>query len=288
VGARGLLLTGLVALAAGCGTASPAVPSGPAAVSVRVTRGFGAHTLAAARAAPGQSAMLALRRNATVDTAYGGRFVTAINGVKSDKSAGWDWFYSVNGIDPGVGAADMHLHPGDREWWDYRYWGDFVGVPAVIGAWPEPFVHGLDGHAPAVTVSGPACADRLSDTLRTDGARLGTAGTFTVHVSTFTEQAGVLGAPSRWGELVAVHDGAVSVYTGPGGWRAQPDAAAVIVAREPGGIPGRSYDLIVAGRDETAACAAAAALADDDGLVRDAYAVALDADGHVVAWGGRP
>src|SRR5262249_44610312 len=141
VGARSYLLTGLVALAAGCGTASPAVPSGPAAVSLRVTRGFGADIVATARAAPGQSAMLALRRNATVDTAYGGRFVTAVNGVKSDKGAGWDWFYSVNGIDPGVGAADMHLHPGDREWWDYRYWGDFVGVPAVIGAWPEPFVH---------------------------------------------------------------------------------------------------------------------------------------------------
>jgi hypothetical protein len=288
LGARGFLLTGLVALAAGCGTASPAVPSGPAAVSLRVTRGFGADTLAAARSAPGQSAMLALRRTTTVDTAYGGRFVTAINGLKGDKSAGWDWFYSVNGIDPGVGAADMHLHPGDREWWDYRYWGDFIGVPAVIGAWPEPFVHGLDGHPPTVSVTGPACAGKLSDVLRGDGARLGGASTFTIHVGTFAEQAEVLDAPQRWGELVAVHDGAVSVYAGPKGWRAQPDAAAVIVAREPGGIPGRSYDLIVAGRDEGAACAAADALARDPGLVRDAYAVALNADGRVVAWGGRP
>ena len=35
--------------------------------------------------------------------------------------------------------------PGDRIWWDYRYWNAAYRVPAVVGSWPEPFLHGSDG-----------------------------------------------------------------------------------------------------------------------------------------------
>ena len=99
--------------------------------------------------------MNALRRNADVGTAYGGRFVTSINGLAGNTGNGWDWFYFINGIEAGRGAADYTLHPGDHEWWDYRYWASYIHVPVAIGAWPEPFVHGFEGTRPRVHVERP-------------------------------------------------------------------------------------------------------------------------------------
>jgi hypothetical protein len=46
-------------------------------------------------------------------------------------------------------------------------------------------------------------------------------------------------------------------------------------------------DVVVAGDDQQSACAAAGRLADDPQLVRDTYAVALDANGRLLAAGGR-
>ena len=190
---RRLLLLALALLAAaGCGEGAGAAPSGPAAATVLVTRGFGQTLMKQARVAPGQSALNALRRSAEVGTSYGGRFVQSIDGVSGDKGRSLDWLYFVNGIDPGVGSADVTLHQGDREWWDYRYWKDFIGVPAVIGAWPEPFVHGLDGHRPTVAVNGPACSGALRSALTTDGARLGSSGSYDVRVTTFADAAAIL------------------------------------------------------------------------------------------------
>ena len=82
------------------------------------------------------------------------------------------WLYFVNGIQANVGGADYTLHPGDTEWWDYRYWNDLIQVPVAIGAWPEPFVHGYGGRRPAVSVTGPACAARLTAALRRAGAHV--------------------------------------------------------------------------------------------------------------------
>ena len=33
-----------------------------------------------------------------------------------------DWFYFVDGIEGDRSAAEVTLHPGDVEWWDYRSW----------------------------------------------------------------------------------------------------------------------------------------------------------------------
>jgi hypothetical protein len=43
------------------------------------------------------------------------------------------------------GAAATEVRPGDRIWWDRRDWGVTNTVPAVVGSFPEPFAHGLDG-----------------------------------------------------------------------------------------------------------------------------------------------
>ena len=53
-----------------------------------------------------------------------------------------DWFFYVNGIESPIGSAQFDLSGGDRIWWDYRDWTAAMRVPAVVGSWPEPFVHG--------------------------------------------------------------------------------------------------------------------------------------------------
>ena len=110
--------------------------------------------------------MNALRRNADVGTAYGGRFVSSINGIEGNTGNGWDWFYFINGIEANRGATDYTLHPGDHEWWDYRYWAGYIHVPVAIGAWPEPFVHGFKGTRPRVHVSGLKCSNQLAEALK--------------------------------------------------------------------------------------------------------------------------
>jgi Domain of unknown function (DUF4430) len=82
-----------------------------------------------------------------VETRYGGRFVNAIDGIKSRSGDGrrFDWFYYVNGIEADVGAAERKVEGNDRVWWDYHDWTGVMRIPAVVGSFPEPFLHGTDG-----------------------------------------------------------------------------------------------------------------------------------------------
>jgi Domain of unknown function (DUF4430) len=292
MGARSRLCLVLTAtVVAGCGSGVATPPSGPRAAIVTITRGFGQKMLTSARAAPGQSALDALRRSAHVSTRYGGRFVQAINGLAGDQSAGMAWLYFVNGIQANVGSADYTLHPGDHEWWDYRYWNDLIQVPVAIGAWPDPFVHGYGGKRPQVQVTGPSCAARLTTALRGAGAHVVRRATaFSVRVETFSRAAAALSS-SLWqgrGLTVSLSDGHVVVYRGRGGEQPDPRAHAVIAAYQPGPATGTSAELIVAGDTPASACAAAATLAERPRSIRGAYAVALDGSGHVIAYGGRP
>ena len=291
MGARtrlGLVLTATAVAGCGSGVATP--PSGPRAAIVTITSGFGQKTLKTVRTAPGQSALDALRRSAHVSTSYGGRFVQAINGLAGDQSHGMAWLFFVNGIQANVGSADYTLHPGDQEWWDYRYWNDLIQVPVAIGAWPDPFVHGYGGKRPQVQVTGPSCAARLTTALRTAGAHVVRRATaFSVRVETFARAAAALSA-SVWqgrGLTVSLSNGRVIVYRGRGGQRPDPQAHSVIAAYQPGPATGTSAELIVAGDTHASACAAAATLAERPASIRGAYAVALDGSGHVIAYGGR-
>jgi hypothetical protein len=293
MGARRVLIACAILGAAGggCGQTAAAPPPGPAAVTVTVTRDFGGSRVDGARAAPGQSALDALRRTARVDTAYGGRFVEGIDGLHGDRSAGWDWLYFINGVEADRGAADYKLRPGDREWWDYRYWNDLIHVPVAIGAWPEPFLHGYDGHRPrGVQVTGLPCSADVAGTLRAAGAHLtNTSSPFTVRVETFAQAASALAPDVRRGRGLTVYldAGRVMVYRTPGGPRPEPAADALIAAYQPGDATGRSAELTVAGDIPRAACAAARTLAEHPAQVASTYAVALDGSGHVIAAGGR-
>jgi hypothetical protein len=172
---------------AGCGVGAGDSQQGGATLTV--TRDFGAQRLLQAREDPvpgGETVLRFLTRKADVDTRYGGRFVNAIEGVRSetDGATRRDWFYFVNGIEAGKGAAEYEVHAGDRVWWDYRDWSAAMRVPAVVGSFPEPFRHGSEGKRFPVRIdcapdSTPRC-ESVRDTLEKAGvetaiAALGTA-----------------------------------------------------------------------------------------------------------------
>jgi hypothetical protein len=135
-------------LAAGCGFGSGSSSGGK--VTIRVTQDFGHSELAPAKSESsrsGETVMRLLQRNFTVATKYGGGFVQEIDGVSGGRAKGRqvDWFYYVNGVEASNGAADHKLQPGDRVWWDHHDIQTTARVPAVVGAFPEPFLSGSQG-----------------------------------------------------------------------------------------------------------------------------------------------
>jgi hypothetical protein len=167
---RRVLVSALALVAAlavaGCGLGAG---KGPGGASVTVTRDFGAVTLGTARttdAPGGETVMRFLERRFRVRTRYGGGFVQSIGGLASGREGGrpLDWFYYVNGVEAGQGAAATKLHAGDRVWWDRHDWGTAMRVPAVVGSFPEPFRSGTEGKRLPVQIlcspgAGPACAE---------------------------------------------------------------------------------------------------------------------------------
>jgi hypothetical protein len=110
-----------------------------------ITRDRGTRVILQRQVPAGLTAMQALDRVADLDTRYGGRYVQAINGVKGSLSGRRDWFYFINGYEADRSAAEYRLHQGDVEWWDFRSWRGLMRAPIVVGAFPEPFLHGFDG-----------------------------------------------------------------------------------------------------------------------------------------------
>jgi hypothetical protein len=281
-------LAALCLVAAGCHSKSKAAPStGAPTATLVVTRDLGARSLLAARVAPGQTVMAALQGIAKIGTRYGGRFVQSIDGVSGSLGAAEDWTYFVNGLEARVGATDVTLHAGDRVWWDYRPWADLPTVPAVVGSFPEPFVHGTGRTRATVEVRGSAA---LAAALRRAGARVGSA-TSRWRVLVGSDAAlradaayrKAMTAPLAEGVTVGMRAGAVVSYAGHGKLDPLPAGRAAIFAiRSNGGAT-----LYVAGVDAADATTAANALAAHPTLARDHYAVALGAGGRVIP-AGRP
>ncbi len=117
-----------------------------------------------------------LDRNAEITTRYGGRFVESIDGIEGGREDGRivDWFYSVNGVEASVGAAEYELSAGDQVWWDHRDWTAAMRVPATVGAFPEPFAHGYEGdrHPVALECMAAGGCERIEDELAEQGVEL--------------------------------------------------------------------------------------------------------------------
>jgi hypothetical protein len=128
----------------GCGLGAG---KGTSNVTLTVTRNFGGTRIAQlteTRVPGSETVMRALERHLRVGLRYGGGPVESIDG-QSGSSVRRDWFYYVNGVEAPRGAASTAVHRGDRIWWDLHDWAATHSVPAVVGSFPEPFLHGTGG-----------------------------------------------------------------------------------------------------------------------------------------------
>ncbi|HTP23206.1 MAG TPA: DUF4430 domain-containing protein [Solirubrobacteraceae bacterium] len=158
---------------AGCGLGAGGPTSG--AVTLTVTRGFGTAPVGSVseQSIPGsQTVMRMLERSFKVTTRYSGGFVESIDGHAGSGSH-LDWFYYVNGVQASLGASGTSVHKGDRIWWDLHDWTATDSVPAVVGSFPEPFVHGIGGRRYPVTIQCATDADmackRVTSELKSTG-----------------------------------------------------------------------------------------------------------------------
>jgi hypothetical protein len=116
-----------------------------------VTQNFGAQTRldqTAPKIVGADTVMRMLERNATVTTRYGGGFVESIDGHSGGSEDGQpdDWFYYVNGVEAGKGAAgDQAPQRRSRLVGPPRSGRATESIPAVVGSFPEPFLDGYGG-----------------------------------------------------------------------------------------------------------------------------------------------
>jgi hypothetical protein len=144
-------------VAAGCGLGAGTTPG---ETSLLVTQDFGQTVLLDApdpKVSGEETVMRMLDRNADVETRYGGKFVQTIDGVSGGTrgGVGVDWLYYLNGVQADEGAASVKVHDGDAIWWDNHAW-EKATAEAVVGQFPEPFLHGPESKRLPVRVE---CAD---------------------------------------------------------------------------------------------------------------------------------
>jgi Domain of unknown function (DUF4430) len=286
---------------AGCGLGPGSAPKG---VRLTVTRDFGARSVlstSSPRLAGTETVMSLLMRNARVRTRYGGGFVQSIDGLSGGSEAGdpIDWFYYVNGIEAPAGAADTDLRAGDRIWWDLHDWSQAQDVPAVVGSYPEPFLHGLHGRRPAVRMqcaqpSAAACRI-VEERLRAVGAIIATnagagsggRGELRVLVGAFRAIEGQANArlleqpPARSGVYArfSAGGGTLSLLDARGRGARTLGAGAGLVAATREGEQDPVW--LVTGTSATGVDRAAARL--DEASLRDRFALALGPSGERIA-----
>jgi hypothetical protein len=284
-------LLAAAAVLAGCGLGPGA---GTSNVSLTVTRDFGHAPVGSVTKSklPGsETVMRMLERSFRVQTRYGGGFVESIDNL-SGTSDRRDWFYYVNGIEAAKGAAATAVHKGDRIWWDLHDWSATNDVPAVVGSFPEPFLHGIGGRRLPTTVqctSGVSAAcKRVSKALSAAGVPFASSGlgggtgqdSLAVVVGTWGQLKGLIAAT-----LIERGSGSSGIYarfTGPGGTSLQVLDPQGHVARTLGsdtGLVAATADnssqptWLVTGTDVRGVSAAAAALTPS--RLRDHFALVV-------------
>jgi hypothetical protein len=165
----------------GCGFGEGEEQAGGA--DLRVTIDFGHRELGADKidtVHEDETVMRLLQSHYDVETRFGGNFVEEIDGVEGSSAGGTrDWFYYVNGIWADRGAADWEVEPGDVIQWDSRDWRVKERIPAIVGAYPEPFRSGFEGERLPVRLEcadteDQACAE-VKEALTEAGGRVSTA-----------------------------------------------------------------------------------------------------------------
>jgi hypothetical protein len=208
---RPVLLSLLVVCTAALSACGLQPAKGSSKVTLTVTRDFGvvAQGRATEATVPGSQTVLTLLGHFfKVLAGTSGGAVSVIGGHAA--AGGHAWLYFVNGIATPAGAtnesglpitaANAAVHAGDRVWWDLHDANAAQTIPAVVGSFPEPFVHGHGGKRYPTTIECGAgvqsSCDAIGALLRSDGVptadqTLGTgSGAFTL---------GIVVAP--WAEL---------------------------------------------------------------------------------------
>jgi hypothetical protein len=205
----------VVAAAAALGGCGLGPGPGTGQISLTVTRGFGTRQIGSviAKRVPGSgTVMRMLERSFRVQTRYGGAFVESIDGL-SGSAARLDWFYYVNGVQGSRGAASTAVHRGDRIWWDLHDWSATDSIPAVVGSFPEPFVHGVGGRRLPTTLE---CSSSVGAACKQVASALTAAG-----VPVASQLLGTGSGPDTLGVVV-------------GTWsQLQPEVAASLIAHGP-------------------------------------------------------
>jgi hypothetical protein len=161
---RALSALAFVLLLAGCGGAA-GEEQGTA--QLWVTRDRGAQLLVDTRVEAGQTLMRALASQSDVKTRYGGRYVQSVNGIEGSLGQQRDWFWFVNGYEGDRSAASYKLRDGDVAWFDYRPWQREGEARLVVGAFPEPLLHGYAGKTRPLAIRyDPALARRAGELAR--------------------------------------------------------------------------------------------------------------------------
>lgn len=289
------LLLAATALA-GCGLG--AGDDQPGGATLTVTRNFGAERLGRSqqdKLGGGETVMRQLQQRFDVQTRYGGGFVQSIEGVEGGRRSGRpvDWFYYVNGIESGAGAAARKLEPGDRVWWDHHDWGAAMSIPAVVGSFPEPFLSGVGGKRLALRIDCAPDSRRACEEVR---KRLTLAGVKGGGTAVIGQQAGnglariIVG---RWAD-VRRDPAAQRIERGPsvsGVYaRFERDGSRLALIEPRGGVlrtlgsgsglvaatrfGDQQATWVVTGTDEVGVAAAAAAI--DEDRLRDHFALAIE------------
>ena len=253
----------------------------------------------------GSSAMTAIKQVLEVETAYGGGFVSGINGVSSMRT-NRDWLVYINGIQPNVGALDYTLSDGDIQQWDFHYWRFRIMTPAIIGAFPEPFLNGYEGKVyPTVIVYQAGLennADKLMDILR----GLGVDDVTSVNVDNLSDDikqsANLIllctadneliseldEAWNRLGFFIRFENGKIAVYNSKGDVFQRYGAGTGLIqaTRNPwnprGIVVCENVVWMLSGIDEEGVRNAADSLANGYGQYRHSFAVIVTADGSIV------
>ena len=163
---RALAALLVLVLLGGCGGAA----EGEGTAQLWVTRDRGAQLLVEAEVEAGQTLMRALDGEVDLETRYGGRYVQSIDGVAGSLDAQRDWFWFVNGYEGDRSAASYRLRDGDVAWLDYRAWERDGEARVVVGAFPEPFVHGWNGRVRRAVVRFEGSRARATRLARLVGA----------------------------------------------------------------------------------------------------------------------
>jgi hypothetical protein len=296
----GLIAAGF--LLGGCGLAAEA---GNEPIKVTVTREFGARSVANVSVARGSETVAQLLARSLHAKVASDGSVQSIDGVSAGAGNG-TWSYYINGISSTISATALKftkVHAGDQVWWDLHDATATSTVRAVVGAYPEPFEHGISGRRLPTTLEcgqgvAPACK-RVSTALTADGVKVATQlmGTGSgedslgVVVGTWNEVEGQLVAtivdhgPSASGIYARFTRGGASLQLlnarGQVVRTLGPGAGLIAATRDSQSEP----TWLITGADAAGVTAAARAL--NAGALKDHFAVAV-ASGRVTALPTKP